>query len=246
MHPRIMQPVRPGRRWAVPMVGAAIVLLGLTFLLTLNDGSAAQEAELERLEFKPGVPHTVTIYAGAGGDGDRVSYRRSGRIFWYLPYSLKSLSSKKTKFFVTVSAIDDKKVTYSDLILADVEKKIESMEQRELWSKVDRNKAGARVNEYEEFEPGQSRECVAIFNPIDPEADKITLRVFGLVNDVEMENLSGTKWRISERVLEVIFERPGDEYYTSLDKFNFVGQKWVTESREVELATGEKDTGEKD
>ena len=246
MHPRITQPVRPGRRWAVPMVGTAIVLLGLTFLLTLNDRSVAQEAELERLEFKPLVPHTVTIYAGAGGDGDRASYRRSGRIFWYLRYSLKSVSSKKTKFFVTVSAIDDKEVTYSDLILADVEKKIESMEQRELWSKVDRNKAGARINEYEEFKPGQSRECVAIFNPIDPEADKITLRVFGLVNDVEMENLSGTKWRISERVLEVTFERPGDEFYTSLDKFNFVGQKWVTQSREVELATGKKDTGEKD
>ena len=67
-------------------------------------------------------------------------------------------------------------------------------------------------------------------------ADQITIRVYGLVNDIVLENLGGEQWRITERVLELQFERPGDEFYTSLDKFKFLGQKWVTEVKEVKLS----------
>ena len=30
----------------------------------------------------------------------------------------------------------------------------------------------------------------------------------------------------TERVLELSYERPGDEFYTSLDAFEFKGRKW--------------------
>ena len=56
---------------------------------------------------------------------------------------------------------------YRDLPLGYVEKKIEKIERRTLRSKSDRSaEAKSKGNDlYEDYEPGQSRECVAIFNP---------------------------------------------------------------------------------
>ena len=62
---------------------------------------------------------------------------------------------------------------------------------------------------------GQKIECVAIFNAIDPEADKIMVDFHGLVDDIDVEELPGGTLKLTERVLRLNFERPGDEFYTS-------------------------------
>ena len=113
----------------------------------------------------------------------------------------------------------------------------EKIERRSLRSKSDRSaEAKSKENDlYEDYESGQSRECVAIFNPIDPEADKITVEVFGLVNDISMEKIGDGRLRITERVLRLTFHRPGDEFYTSLDKFKFIEKKWGTVTRTVQV-----------
>ena len=74
---------------------------------------------------------------------------------------------------------------------------------------------------------------MAIFNPIDPEADKIDIEIRGLVNDIITEKLDNGHWKIQERVLKITFHRPGDEFYTSLDKFTFVGKEWVIVPSEI-------------
>ena len=61
---------------------------------------------------------------------------------------------------------------------------MEKLEQRELYSKADLLEQGEGIGAYVQFAPGDKRDCVAIFNPIDPEADKITILVHGLVDDI--------------------------------------------------------------
>ena len=87
--------------------------------------------------------------------------------------------------------------------------------------------ANERLEPYVTFSPGDSRECVAIFNPLDPEADEIKIFVHGLVNDLKLEPLGEGRFRIEERVLKLTFVRPGDEIYTSLDRITFKGKEWL-------------------
>ena len=42
------------------------------------------------------------------------------------------------------------------------------------------------------------------------------VRVRGLVNDLDIENIGGDRWKVTERVLEVTFRRPGDEFYREI------------------------------
>lgn len=221
---------------------ASIWLPGIAVVGLLAGASqlapAAQEHEIERLDFKVGAPRTVAIYPGAGKEGTGDDFRKAGRVFWYLPYHLKNLGSQPARFFVSVSATSDKNVRYSDLPLIEVEERVETLEQRKFLSKADLRKEKRTAGDYESFAPDETKECIAIFNPLDPEADKITVRVYGLVNDIQMKQLDGENWELTERVLEVIFERPGDEFYTSLDRFKYVDQRWTKETRKVKIPVG--------
>ena len=226
----------PRALWVVRSV--VVALLAVAVFLGGVDTSvldAEEELKFDRLEMKVGKPRTVTIYPGAGKDAKERGFKRGGRVYWYLPYTLKNLSDKRSEYFVSLSAHSDKNKTYSDLALPHVEKKVERIEQKKLQSRADLHAEGRKPGDVEAFGAGETRDCVAIFNPIDPEADTFVIRVRGLVNDLDIENLGGDKWRVTERVLELTFRRPGDEFYTSLDKFKFVGQKWKSDTKEIEL-----------
>ena len=88
-------------------------------------------------------------------------------------------------------------------------------------------------NRYQEYGPGETRHCVAIFNPLDSEADTITIDLHGLINDIALENLGDGRFRVTERVLRIVFERPGDEFYTSLDQFKLKSKNWITLTSET-------------
>ncbi len=215
---------------------AALGLLAAGFQIAAT--SHADEQDLERLEFKAGHPRTVVVYPGAGKEAENDDYRKAGRVFWYLPYTLKNIGTKPAKFFVSVSAVSDKDVKYSDLPLLELEQRVEQVEQRKLLSKADLRAEKRPASDYEGFAPDEVKECVALFNPLDPEADKVTIMIHGLVNDIQVKELGGGKWEITERVLEVVFERPGDEFYTSLDRFLPGGQKWKAVPSTVQMPAG--------
>ncbi|MCI0651019.1 MAG: hypothetical protein L0Z55_03970 [Planctomycetes bacterium] len=223
-----------GNKNGARALSIAAALGGL--LLSAGLGSySADEVSIERLDFVVGRPRTITVYPGVGSGEVQGEVPKAGKVYWYLTYTLTNASDRDAKFFVTVSAKSDDEIQYSDLALAEVESKIEQLERRKLHSKADLLAADQPPNSYEAYAKAESKECVAIFNTLDPEAHRIAVRVYGLVNDLVQESLGDRKYRITERVLELVFERPGDEFYTSLDKFKFGGQKWVTVMREITL-----------
>lgn len=191
------------------------------------------EVGIPRLTFEFGKPKAVTIYPGQDVDLSPTGEPRAGRTYWYLPYTLVNRSGMSANFFVTVRGSSDKGRKYSDLALPWVERKVERMEQKKLWSKVDLLANGQSIDAYTEFKPDDQKRCVAIFNPIDPEADKIIIDVHGLIDDFEVEEISGGALKITERVLRLTFVRPGDEFFTSLDSFKFKSKGWVRISREM-------------
>ncbi len=145
------------------------------------------------------------------------------------------ISESEASFFVTLRAASDRNQKYSDLALPYVERKIELIERRKLWSKADIVVDGKKLGDYQKFRGGEQKECVAIFNPLDPEADKIVVSVHGLANDLVVEKLSDNRLKITERVLELTFTRPGDQYYPAWDKFKFVSRKWKQLVRETSI-----------
>lgn len=196
------------------------------------------EVSIEQLDFTFEKPRTVVIYPSEAAlkDADPLE---AGRIYWYLPYQLTNKGPESAKFFVSLTASSDKGKKYSDLPLAHVEAKVERVEGKKLHSKADVQASGVGLDAYEEFEPGATRACVAIFNPIDPEADTVVVEIRGLVNDVEIKELGSNTIRVTERVLKVTFKRPGDEFYTSLDQFVLESKKWEKVNRELKIPDGE-------
>lgn len=204
---------------------------GAAPVLAQDEGDAgdAPVMELERVEFKWEKPRTVVIYPGSddrsGSSGEILA---AGRIYWYMPYTLTYKGKEEAQFFVSINAKSDKDKKYTDLALPHVERKVERLEQRKLFSKVDAIAKGKQGARYVTFAPGEAKQCVAIFNPLNQEADTIEITVHGLVNDLKVENLGDGRFRIEERVLRLTFKRPGDELYTSLDSIKFAGKKWDT------------------
>jgi hypothetical protein len=206
----------------------ALALLPLVALSSTPLPLDGQDAEdIARLELTPQRPKSITIYPTGDGDLSAGSSLAKGRLYWYLPYTLENKSAKSGDFFVTVRATSDKGRRYSDLALPKVEQRIEKLEKREFHSKSDLLTDKKKLNAYRTFAPGDKLDCLAIFNPIDPEADDIKIFVHGLVDDIRIDEMPGGGFRVTERVLELTYERPGDEFYTSLDAFEFKGSKWT-------------------
>ena len=225
-----------GSPWS--RVFVAIGAITLAWVVLLGGAATAQDdtdinIDIKQLEFQWEQPKTVVIYPGSKDIESSPEASDSGRVYWYLPYRLTYKGKETGRFFVSVRATSDKRRNkvpqYRDLVLPHVEKKIERLEQRELISKGDLiNAKDADEYRYVSYEPNESKQCVAIFNPLDPEADTIRVYVHGLVDDVKVENLGDGKFRIEERVLQITFERPGDEIYPTLDDIKFVSKKWIT------------------
>ncbi|MCA8959307.1 MAG: hypothetical protein KDC38_02290 [Planctomycetes bacterium] len=232
--------MRPGsQREFGRALWVSVATFAIVSLLFLGHGDAEEGSKLNPLSIKFEKPRTVTIYPGTDVENDVSGIPKAGRVYWYLPYTLTNTGSDAEKFFVSVKASSDKDRSYSDLALGYVEQKIERIERRKLHSKVDLVAEGKSLASYQTYAPGQSRECVAIFNPLDPEADKIDVFFHGLVNDIVLEPIGDGRFRVTERVLRVTFERPGDEFYTSLDQFKFKSKTWITLTKETRKRGGQ-------
>ncbi len=219
--------------WAVPVL-FSLVALGLAPIAPSSSVRAVQDAsDIPQLDFTAGQPKSVTIYPGSGSGIAPGGSLESGRLYWYLPYTLKNKGEKAGSFFVTVRAYSDKGRRYSDLALPFVEERVEKLERRKLFSKADLLAEGEGIGAYIQYAPDSDRECVAIFNPIDPEADEITVHIHGLIDDIEIQELPNGGFKVTERVLVLKYERPGDEFYTSLDSFEFKSREWTKRTTET-------------
>jgi len=165
----------------------------------------------------------------------------TGRVYWYMLYDLKNGSKEARDLFIEITAASDKGKTYSDMYLPSVERAIEKKEgDPNLWGKTDlhalaskRERNDPKYN-YFTLKPGEKRRCVAVFNRLDLNANKITIRVAGLSNEVGRVTKDDGAKELEERIREFYYERAGDEYAPTLDSFVMKGRDWV--KRRIALA----------
>lgn len=157
----------------------------------------------------------------------------AGRVFWYLIYTLHNPDDADHEVFTSITAVTDGKKEYSDLYLPTVEKAIEKKEREPLWGKTDefelisKRKTDDPKYRYVTLRAKETRKCVAVFNAIDPNVSKITIRVAGLSNEIRRLSKEDGSVELEDRVRELYYTRPGDEYEISIDKFRLVGKEWV-------------------
>ncbi|MGQ9591713.1 MAG: hypothetical protein ACUVYA_15625 [Planctomycetota bacterium] len=191
-------------------------------------------------ETPPGVPSR-----GALADPSKKPGREaSERVYWYFVYTLHNSSSTDRDVFVNVSAVSDGKRTYADSYLPHIEKGIERREKGPLWGKTDEFELLSKRDpkdpkyHYVTLPAKGTRNCVAVFSPIDPNASKITIRVTGLSNEILRLKKEDGAEELQDRVLEIRYVRPGDEYAVGLDTFKFVGKEWTKRKMPLSVPEG--------
>ena len=188
------------------------------------------------LDLKPGP---VRMIAPRGG-------LASGKVYWYLLYTLENPAKEDREVCVTVSAASDRGKTYTNLFLPDVERAIERQEGRLLWGKDDefevtsKRDAGNPRSRYVTLRAGEKRQSVAVFNRLDPSANTITISVSGLSNEIRPVARAEGPRALHERVRELTYQRPGDEFAITRDSFQLVGEQWVKRQVEAVAATAVK------
>jgi hypothetical protein len=167
--------------------------------------------------------------------------------YFYLPFKLTNEDQEDHSFFLEVFGNSDKGVEYRNLehplVKEIVRKKIGVREGGRLWSAADLTTnheptdVGApfpRRLELPVIKAGETVQCVAIFKGPDVEADKITITFRGLSNDVVGQKTGKPNERkLTERVLVLTYECPGDEYYRQQRSIDYVGREWKTLERVI-------------
>ena len=180
--------------------------------------------------------HSLRMIAPKRGAG-------AGGVYWYLLYTLKNTTGIDRELYVNVTATTDGKKKYADLFLPAVERAAETKEGRRFWGKTDqyailakRDPKDPKYN-YFTLKTGEETRCIAVFNRIDPTANQISVRIAGLSGDVREQTREDGVKVLVERIRELSFERPGDEFAISQDSFRLKDRRWI--KREVSLASAD-------
>jgi len=157
----------------------------------------------------------------------------AGRVYWYMVYKLSNPGKEDRDILLSITAQSDGKKEYADLYLPSVEKAIEKKEREPLWGKTDEFEIVSKRDpkdpkyQYITLKAGETRKSVAVFNSIDPNASKIVFRIAGLSNEIKSIAKEDGGKELEERIRELRYERPGDEYGITADSFKLVGKEWV-------------------
>jgi hypothetical protein len=171
--------------------------------------------------------------------------------YWYLFYTVTNKDEEDHRLFVDVTASSDKSRRYHDVYDPAVHRKIEEIlrsrgklgEGEKLHSQIDLNMPTQRADLDAAFprklslpmiKAGESKKCVAIFQRFDPEMDTLKIHVEGLQNDVIVEAPKDYRRTVREQILELVYERLGNEFFTASNKLpRFVSRKWKTRETTV-------------
>ncbi|MHC4391782.1 MAG: hypothetical protein ACYTFT_05670 [Planctomycetota bacterium] len=159
--------------------------------------------------------------------------------YWYVPFTLENPDDKEHSFFLEISAESDKGKTYRSLdepiVLAAIKRTMGIKPVGRLWSQPefttrheDQPRGGFPTSVALPKIQGKDKvPCVAIFHGPDREMDKLKITIKGLTNDVIVTKTDNPHERIlSQRVLVLEYERPGDEFYAQEDPIVFIGRRW--------------------
>lgn len=221
------------RRLALSLLALLGAGLIATALAVADDSTSKK---VWQLKMEPDRVRTCTI--GIEPDIER---------YWYITFTLTNEDQEDHSFFLEVSADSDKKHSYRNLsnpiVLAKVRKRLGFREGDKLWDAADLTTNHAETDVGAAFprsldlpviKAGEKARCVAIFKGPDDEADRITVSFRGLSNDVQsIKTGTPNERKLIERVFQLSYERPGDEYYRTDDAIEYVGHGWVTVERVV-------------
>ncbi|MBN1417344.1 MAG: hypothetical protein JXP34_01130 [Planctomycetes bacterium] len=184
------------------------------------------------LDFQCVAVRPAIVDAGGGPSGD---------VFWYMVYTVENRDAVDHSYRLTFRATSDKGRSYACMVLPEVERRAEERQGRELLGPADLWEAekARRDGDATKFEAattlkaGEKRWCVATFNRIDAEADKIEILVRGLTNEFRVAVLDDGRRRVTEKAMKLFIERPGDEFGHGLDTFKYLRREWTTYSVEI-------------
>jgi len=202
------------RKLLVATIAAALLGGGAAALTAVSSARAA--GGRPHLEFAPGEM-SVAI---TGHGRDAASY--------YLPYALKNPMDEAIAPRIYIEARTETNKTYADRpdhkVVAAAEK---ALKTKDLKTTIE-------VRE-QELAAGGSVQAIADFGNIDPNADDITVRVYGLWDPIV--RTSNGKVFSEKRVLVLRFGRQGDEYDRPMDPIKLKSSKEEVEGDPVELYT---------
>lgn len=182
---------------------AAAVALGLLAVATVGSNEVEAGARW-RITFDAGDFANVVTKTAKGGQAQ-----------YYLTYKVTNGSKEARKPRVRIELSTDTKKTYRDRYDPRVTKAV-----GKATGKKHATASGLRKKD---LAAGGSADGIACFGPIDPHADKLTVRVYGLWDPIYRDK-KGRTWS-ERRVLVLSFDRPGDEYRRSEDKITYAGSK---------------------
>lgn len=167
-----------------------------------------------RLDLVPGEFSVAIVSSGH----DATSY--------YLPYTLKNPMDEARTPRLHIELTTDTGKKYGD----HADPRVIAATEKALGTTGLKSTAGLRSAE---LAAGASVQSVANFGNIDPNADDLTVRVYGLWDPV-VRTKQGKVYR-ENRVLVLKYARKGDEYDRPLDPIHFVSRKEEVEGEVVEL-----------
>lgn len=223
---------------ALAGLSAAALLACMASLPTPARGDDNTSKKLWQLKFEAGKPKRVPL----GKEPNIENY-------WYLPFTLENEDAEDHSFFLEITAISDKGPNFAHyrsiahpLVKDIVRRKLGIRPDGRLWSQEDFTTAHEPTDVNAPFPrqldlpviKGKDKvQCVAIFNGLDREADWVTVSIRGLTNDVIVKKTAPHERKVSERVFQLKYERPGDEYYRNEDSIDYVSHEWVIVERTI-------------
>jgi hypothetical protein len=172
--------------------------------------SSAEAAERWHLEFQPVKMDRILLKTGS-----------SATAYWYMIYQVKNPMDESVPLNLFIQAQSDVgKKTYVEWYSPTA---VKAVAERE---------GGAFKNVKEmrgSIGPGETLTAVALFRNVHEGTDTLRIRVQGLWDRVfNAKNMVV----VEDKVLDLYFFRPGDEYYPQFDRFFFKKQEWVVINRQ--------------
>jgi hypothetical protein len=206
------------------LVSTFALAIGAAALLATGAlGPADAEAGARwKLDFKPGT--FANVVAGSG---------KTKRAKYYLPYTVTNNSGEARDVRLRLECKTETGKTngdHHDASVFDALKK--EWKKTEILSTSELRKS--------KLENEESFEAVAHFGSLDPAADELTVRVYGLWDPV-VRDRKGRLWT-EKRVLVLKFSRPGDEFRRHEDKITLVSTTEEVEGEVVEIKRARDDS----
>jgi hypothetical protein len=209
--------LRAGLGFAVALTAA---LIAPTVTGTASDGALfsarAEAAGRWRLDFEPGDFGNVVTRTGTK---DRTQY--------YLSYSVKNGTDEALDARLRIELRTETKKTYPDRYDAAASR---AYAKAKGLKTAPSSTFGLRKSA---MAAGSMANGLATFGSLDPNADKLQVRVYGLWDPIVKDD-KGQVWA-ERRVLVLNYERAGDEYRRSEDTITLKSTKTEIEGDRVRL-----------